>query len=57
VGFTLLMAFAAIYLGHHWVLDVLAGLVIAIGASVTARALTTSEPPRINAAVYFLGNN
>ena len=57
VGFTLLMAFAAIYLGHHWVLDVLAGAVIAILASVAARALTTTDPPRINAAVHFLGKN
>jgi len=55
VGFTLLMAFAAIYLGHHWVLDVLAGSAIGIVALVAARALTTREPLRINAPSHFLG--
>lgn len=30
LAFTVLMSFAAVYLAHHWVLDVLAGLAVAV---------------------------
>jgi membrane-associated phospholipid phosphatase len=35
VGYTLLMAFSAVYLDHHWVIDAVAGWLVA-GASVVA---------------------
>lgn len=37
--YTLLMAFAAVYLDHHWVLDVLGGWLVAIVSVVLARFL------------------
>lgn len=38
LGYTLIMAFAAVYLDHHWVIDVLAGWLVAL-VSVSAAHL------------------
>ena len=37
--YTGLMAFAAVYLDHHWIIDVLAGLLYAVVASATVRTI------------------
>jgi membrane-associated phospholipid phosphatase len=39
VAFLLLMCTAAVYLDHHWIVDVLAGLAITVAVFVAARAL------------------
>ena len=40
VGFFVLMCFSAVYLDHHWVLDVLAGVLYALAVVGAARAVT-----------------
>jgi membrane-associated phospholipid phosphatase len=39
VTFFLWMCFAAVYLDHHWALDVLAGVVYCLGVVAAARAI------------------
>ncbi len=39
LGFTLLVSFAAVYLAHHYVLDVLAGYAVAVWAAWAGRSL------------------
>jgi len=41
VAFACLMAFAAVYLDHHWVLDVLAGDALAVVVFLAVRALSS----------------
>lgn len=47
IAFTLLVCFSAVYLGHHWIVDVLAGLLISVGACWGAeRWFTPKRVPR-----------
>ncbi len=41
VGFASLMAFAAVYLDHHWILDVIAGEVLAVIVFLAVRVLSS----------------
>jgi len=48
VGYALLMAFAAVYLDHHWVVDVIAGdafsvVVFAVARSIAIRMERTAS--------------
>jgi membrane-associated phospholipid phosphatase len=42
------MCFSAVYLDHHWVLDVVAGSVYAVGGAAVIRRLLPSEPSTAN---------
>jgi hypothetical protein len=47
IAYAALMAFAAVYLNHHWLLDVLLGIAYAwIAAFVVGRLLPSGAPPR-----------
>jgi membrane-associated phospholipid phosphatase len=46
LGYTLLMAFSAVYLDHHWVIDVMAGWLIAIFSVRFASWLCARWPAR-----------
>ncbi|MDX9722386.1 MAG: phosphatase PAP2 family protein [Myxococcota bacterium] len=48
IGFTLWVAFSALYLAHHYVLDVLAGALLAIVSALVVRRLLR-EPHRLEA--------
>lgn len=43
-GFFALMCFAAVYLNHHWVQDVVAGAACSLAVAVGARAVTWRRP-------------
>jgi membrane-associated phospholipid phosphatase len=47
VAFFLLMCFAAVYLDHHWIEDVLAGAACSVAVAAAARALTPSPCPAV----------
>jgi len=44
VGFFLLMCFSAVYLDHHWMLDVVAGIAYSATVVAIARAATRGRP-------------
>ena len=60
IAFDLLVIFSALYLGHHWVLDVIAGLLTAVasyyaGYAVTRRGLIAPSPaPEVAADVSLV---
>jgi len=50
IAFTLLVSFAAVYLGHHYVLDLLAGYAVAVGSAWAGVQLGRRLGPREPAA-------
>lgn len=51
LGFALLVAFSAVYLGHHYVLDVLGGVAAALAAYALARFLVHRAMPAASASL------
>lgn len=47
LAFAVSMAFSAVYLRHHYILDVLAGLALAVVVAVTVRPLAARLSPRL----------
>ena len=60
VGYFVLMAFAAVYLDHHWVLDAVAGatycLVVVAAARLVLRLRAAAARPSLGPAVFDVGD-
>jgi membrane-associated phospholipid phosphatase len=50
LAFAVSMAFSAVYLRHHYILDVIAGLALAVGVALVVRPLAARLSPRLGGA-------
>jgi membrane-associated phospholipid phosphatase len=49
LAFAISMAFSAVYLRHHYILDVIAGVALAVGVALVVRPIAARVSPRLGA--------